>query len=99
MKAKVLRKEVFVSQQRVIPSIASDRGRRLQLIVPILGFTIVLLILAWPIAAKCLGDCAPPSEWPQFQHDGRHTGYNAQETYLSMLNVCLLYTSPSPRDS
>jgi PQQ-like domain len=60
---------------------------RRQLIVPILGFTIVLLILAWPIAAKCLGDCAPPSEWPQFQHDGRHTGYNAQETYLSMLNV------------
>jgi outer membrane protein assembly factor BamB len=77
-----------VSQQRVTPSIASDGGRLGQLIVPILGFAICLLILVWPIAAKCPGDCAPPpSDWPQFQHDGRHTGYNAQETYLSMLNV------------
>src|SRR5262249_49994494 len=40
-----------------------------------------------PVAAECVGCPPPPNEWPQYQHDGQHTGFNAEEKSISTGNV------------
>ncbi len=75
-------------RQKAVPSMTTGRFLR-PLIVPIIALSIVVAAVVAPASsvANCNPCLPPPNEWPQFQHDGQHTGYNAQETFLSTSTV------------
>ena len=72
-------------RQKAVPSMTTGRFLR-PLIVPIIALSIVVAAVVAPASsvANCNPCLPPPNEWPQFQHDGQHTGYKPRKHFCPL---------------